>query len=330
MDSTVLSQLETYRGAFGFEQSRVTSRSGDDRVEIEGTGNEDRLFATTRLARVTAEGYFAQALGFGSVSVDLGAGFDPAIFRGDELNQELLLTPASASYTSATMRLDVANLERTTSNLSTGLDTLVVDGGQGQEVVNARYGNVLVVGPTYSHRVYASGSVVLNATGGNDRFTLNSSGSQDQFSVTPETTRWTREGSFIELNNFANALILGGGGNDTLSLNGTEGDDSLYLANSILALSGSGTTVVAREFGTIDYQGGGGNDLVTLIEESGNSVLRVERERVELQTATTTTTIGDVDSVIARSILDDDLDVIEILDGDLEFLFEAVGDWTSN
>ncbi|MEM7455186.1 MAG: PQQ-dependent sugar dehydrogenase, partial [Planctomycetota bacterium] len=33
VDSTVLSQLETYRGAFGFEQSRVTSRSGDDRVE---------------------------------------------------------------------------------------------------------------------------------------------------------------------------------------------------------------------------------------------------------------------------------------------------------
>ena len=301
--------------------------SCNDRVEISGTDFDDRLFSTTRLARLTSSDYFAQAFGFGEVVVDLKTGVDPVIFRGDDFDQLLELTTSSAIYVVDAMRVEVANLERTTSNLGGGNDFVAIVDGSGQEIVNAMPGNVLVVGPEYSHRAYRAETAIIDSSGGADRFTLKGADSDDQVFAGLDSTRLQGDGYVIELNNFASSLILAGAGQDSIELTGSSGDDQLYLSSSLLALTGAGSSLVSQGFESISYSGGSGFDTVTLVEGSGNSLLRVDRETIELQTEGRSAVFDDVDDVIARSTVDDDVDLIEYLDADFDFLFEALGDW---
>jgi Ca2+-binding RTX toxin-like protein len=262
----------------GFGNTETITRSGDGRLEINGTRHADSM--TGGAAR---ESFIS---GGGNDTMDGGGGFDRVRYDRGEITSALMVNLATGTATGqwqgSAFTHTLRNIEEIRGSRSFD-DTLIGDDGNNR--IDARDGNNLIRDGGGNDTVYGgAGNDTIRAGGGEDRFdggagvdllVLDVSGqAPGAFVVETDLTAGTNGGRGITagrdvLVSIENVELIGGlnawinGNAENNALTGGDGNDTL--------LGLVGDDVLTGGLGNDFLQGGAGND--TLFTGAGNDTV---------------------------------------------------------
>lgn len=314
--------------AFGFKAIQVNTRDGNDTVSILGTSDSDSFVLSPRIARASSGDASVTFRGSEQFDVDLLAGDDQARVSASQADQLIEMEFDSMRIRNGSEEwLRLGNTEKTTVRANAGFDSVsILDSGVTDRLV-IHPGSLLWKGDGFEHRATQLEEISAISNSGNDFLVINGSDLVDVANVSPREVNFASPGFLVTATGFYNTRLSGGTALDQIHFQG-DTNDQFYFSNDAYArFSDTSFVVTAVGFETRTADGNGGNDRARILDSTGDDTLTVDATWLQLASDSRTDELRAFHRMIAESLLDDGIDVVEQLAASLAYELTLRGDW---
>ncbi|MBL8825672.1 MAG: peptidylprolyl isomerase [Planctomycetaceae bacterium] len=266
------------------ESSVFIGNGGFDMINFYDQGLTSTAYILPQYSILQTTGFFNQAIGFTSCTIEASGEDDNLFMYGDTTSQVCQIAPTFASIVSGSFNAKGVLFKRVYAYGMGGDDAVFLEGSSADETMTALPTYTLVTNPTNSYYFYQFKTVSITGGGGFDTALMYDSAGVDTFTASDTEFRYKRTGVFENVAVGYDRVYAFNyfGGRDTATLNGSSGNDRLTsLANySVLVTPTTYQQVIG--FHSVSVNAGGGNDTATLYDSIGVDTLNAFGNTAEL------------------------------------------------